>query len=313
MNHQNRFLEKSPSYYEYAQQQSYTPNLFDQATLQADFNIRVLWGNYTHYGVQHKKPPRTKLHEHSFFELYCILSGALICHGIDNKIFEIPAGNFILTAPQTQHFFEQLTEEVEVFVMTFELISKNNEQGQQLLSPFASLTHEIASLNSGTCSIIEQIMQEYNDNKSFGIQKSKLFLQILTFDLLRTILEKKNFFQMEFSSCDTRLVALKKHISDNSNCFFTVSELAKYLKISPRHLNNIIRNELGISAKDFIDKQKSKQAKKLLLETKLSIQQIGDQLGFSDPYNFSRFFKRVEGISPILFRTTNIDYNKSKE
>ena len=47
---------------------------------------------------------------------------------------------------------------------------------------------------------------------------------------------------------------------------------------------------------------KARQARKLLLETELSLQQISEMLGFSEHNNFNRFFKRIEGMPPGIFR-----------
>ena len=50
--------------------------------------------------------------------------------------------------------------------------------------------------------------------------------------------------------------------------------------------------------------KKSEQARKLLLETELSLREISEQLGFSEHNNFNRFFKRMEGLCPGIFRAS---------
>jgi len=44
------------------------------------------------------------------------------------------------------------------------------------------------------------------------------------------------------------------------------------------------------------------EAKRELVYTSMTISQISDQLGFSEPAYFSRFFKRMTGQSPKDFR-----------
>ena len=44
------------------------------------------------------------------------------------------------------------------------------------------------------------------------------------------------------------------------------------------------------------------EAKRNLVYTAMTIQQVSDSLGFSEPAYFSRFFKRYAGVSPRAFR-----------
>ena len=44
------------------------------------------------------------------------------------------------------------------------------------------------------------------------------------------------------------------------------------------------------------------EAKRQLVYTTQTIQQVSDDLGFSEPAYFSRFFKRFAGVSPRAFR-----------
>ena len=202
----------------------------------------------------------------------------------------------------SQHSLKRITPDAESFAVTFEPICKDTEQGKKLQTRFDSIISIEDALDSESYQLIELIMQEFHDNQAFCTQNVKSLLNILITNFIRSIFEQKQFKTSAWQLYDTRLINLEKYISDNPNRFFSVSELAEYLNISTRHLNNIIDDELGISAKSFIDIRKAKQASKLLLETDLNLQQISEQLGFSDHNNFNRFFKRVEGMSPGSFR-----------
>ena len=56
------------------------------------------------------------------------------------------------------------------------------------------------------------------------------------------------------------------------------------------------------TAKTLIDERIIKEAKRMLKESSLSIEQIARELRFSSIESFSRFFKRVAGISPSKSR-----------
>jgi AraC family transcriptional activator of pobA len=44
------------------------------------------------------------------------------------------------------------------------------------------------------------------------------------------------------------------------------------------------------------------EAKRSLIYTSMTVAQVADALGFADPAYFSRFFKRLSGLSPSDFR-----------
>jgi AraC-like DNA-binding protein len=58
----------------------------------------------------------------------------------------------------------------------------------------------------------------------------------------------------------------------------------------------------GLTAKAVIDQRVALEAKRLLHHSPASVVRIGHQLGFSEPTNFVKFFRRVVGITPQGFR-----------
>ncbi|WP_052362140.1 AraC family transcriptional regulator [Geminisphaera colitermitum] len=81
-----------------------------------------------------------------------------------------------------------------------------------------------------------------------------------------------------------------------------VGELAAALRCSAPYLNRVFRSSLGLPAKAFIDQYRFETARRLLLETSLNVAEIAGELGFDDAFRFSRFFKRLSGKSPRLYR-----------
>jgi YesN/AraC family two-component response regulator len=40
----------------------------------------------------------------------------------------------------------------------------------------------------------------------------------------------------------------------------------------------------------------------LLSQSKMKIKEVGDKIGYDDPYYFSRIFKKVTGKSPVQYK-----------
>lgn len=77
---------------------------------------------------------------------------------------------------------------------------------------------------------------------------------------------------------------------------------ADKLAITPKHLSAVIKKASGKSPSEWIDEHVILEAKVLLKTTKMTIQQISDELGFSDQSFFGRYFKRHVGMSPKNYR-----------
>ena len=81
-----------------------------------------------------------------------------------------------------------------------------------------------------------------------------------------------------------------------------IEHYAAKLGISAAHLNALCRRLAGQSALQMIHQRLLLEAKRHLVYTTLTVQQVSDSLGFSEPAYFSRFFKRYAGVSPRAFR-----------
>lgn len=83
-----------------------------------------------------------------------------------------------------------------------------------------------------------------------------------------------------------------------------LKDYAATLGISNAHLNALCRRLCGQSALNLINQRLLLEAKRNLVYTSMTINQVSDSLGFSEPAYFSRFFKRSTGLSPKQFRIT---------
>ena len=308
MTKETRYLKNPPAFYEYAMQRANTAEIFNRTTLPESFHLRVFWCRYIHYSNQERIRPNSKLHSHSFFELHCILNGELLYNGSEGLDRRAAAGEFLLIAPRRGHYLTSLSPEAETFAITFEPYCQDTDDGNALQARFDSISEVIAPLTAGTCQLIELIMQEFHEGRSFCTENVKMHLNALIIDLMRSIFEGDGDTRHRDnlparSLHDIRVRELEKYVDDNPSRLITAEELAEHLNISTRHLSNIMNTELGISPKSFIDSKKAAQARKLLLETNLPLQRVSEMLGFSEPNNFNRFFKRIEGMSPGTFRS----------
>jgi len=94
-------------------------------------------------------------------------------------------------------------------------------------------------------------------------------------------------------------------IEKNRHRSISAASVAHAIGCSSGHLASLFRKYSGTSLKNYIDEAKSAFIKQYLLYSDLSITDIAALAGFDDIYSFSRFFKRLAGVSPNAFRKNN--------
>jgi len=77
---------------------------------------------------------------------------------------------------------------------------------------------------------------------------------------------------------------------------------AEELHITVAHLYDTIKNITGDSVSTYIQHYCMLEAKRLLCFSKLTVREIGYQLGYEEPVYFGKLFKKVTGLTPLQFR-----------
>ncbi|MGI4984328.1 MAG: helix-turn-helix domain-containing protein [Janthinobacterium lividum] len=83
---------------------------------------------------------------------------------------------------------------------------------------------------------------------------------------------------------------------------WSITRYCDQLGITTAHLNTLCRHLLERSALDVVHQRLLLEAKRNLIYTALPVSGIADLLGFAEAAYFTRFFKRLAGVSPTQFR-----------
>lgn len=84
----------------------------------------------------------------------------------------------------------------------------------------------------------------------------------------------------------------------------SISFYAGKLCISPKYFAQVILQESGRYAKDWIQDFVIRDAKSMLKSGNRTVQEVSDALHFSSPSSFGRYFKHAVGCTPVQFRKT---------
>jgi AraC family transcriptional activator of pobA len=81
-----------------------------------------------------------------------------------------------------------------------------------------------------------------------------------------------------------------------------VSAYAQKLHVSEKRLGQATYKVLGKTPKELINARILLEAKRLLVHGNQSIKEIGFQLGFEEPTNFIKYFRKHTNKTPVRFR-----------
>ena len=90
-------------------------------------------------------------------------------------------------------------------------------------------------------------------------------------------------------------------LREANDCQPTLDDMARQLNISARTLDRYLELE-GVSYRELAMRTRNERAKHLLDGGKFAVSEIAYQLGYSDVANFSRSFKRLNGVPPSAYR-----------
>ncbi|MGB0506523.1 MAG: GlxA family transcriptional regulator [Pikeienuella sp.] len=94
------------------------------------------------------------------------------------------------------------------------------------------------------------------------------------------------------------IVAMESHVADP----LTLSDLAGFSMVSPRHLNRVFQDSFGMTTMAYYRNLRLDVARRLLTATPMSLTEIALATGFASSAHFSRCFAVNYGVSPSKAR-----------
>ena len=92
------------------------------------------------------------------------------------------------------------------------------------------------------------------------------------------------------------------YIREHSEQKFSLSEIAGALFVNSNYLARVFKHETGRTLLWYHNAVRCENAGKMLLETKLSVAEIGSAVGYISPAHFSHQFRKMTGLSPSEWR-----------
>lgn len=248
-----------------------------------------------------------KPHRHSFYQVLFIEKGRGL-HRIDFKNFSIDSPVVFFLSPGQVHNLVFDNTDVEGYMINFsedyfnEFLARKGFIDELCLF---KRNGEIKPINPGLelpefRRIIENIALTYFKKPQYWFEKIRVMLL--------------EFFYL--TACDLEKVKSEENLKSNQHILKRFEDLiekhfsewhhpqvyANELAITANYLNAKCKASSGKTAGQWIRARLILEAKRLLVNSDLSISEISYQLNFEDNSYFTKFFKSGTGISPSDFR-----------
>ncbi|WP_299708848.1 helix-turn-helix domain-containing protein [uncultured Tenacibaculum sp.] len=253
----------------------------------------------------------TTIHRVEFYHIFLITEGDG-SHTIDFTEYSYETATLFTLRKNQLHCFNRSNNAngyLLLFTEDFLLshfnkieVSKSIQLFNNLLSmPKITLTKDEFS---DILKLISRIKTEYfdtYDDFSVGIIRSILHILITKLYRIKTR-DNQNLLQRKYFN---EFIQFQKLVEENYATTKKVIDYANQMNCSTKTLNNICNNIIGKSAKVIIDEVVITQTKRYLISTTLSVKEIAYKVGFDEPSNLYKYFKKYTGCPPELFRKNN--------
>ncbi len=217
---------------------------------------------------------------------------------IDKTLFNIHPGQLLIIPPDTPHIYQ--ADSADPWSILW--IQFTGEQTQSLLNTLGVTVCKPLLYVPDTqlmCDAFEDVYACLN------YHYSDAGLLAMTSELMRLFSKIKlhqGFAKPQRQSAENRVAATQDYMERHLDTLLTLEQMAAHSGQSVSYYSKLFKERTSQSPMAWFIQLKIRKACELLDQTELTVGEIATELGYNDPYYFSRIFKKVQGCSPAAYR-----------
>jgi AraC-like DNA-binding protein len=253
------------------------------------------------------------IRKNNFFELIYVVDGTGIQIINDNK-FHYRKGNLFLITPQDIHSFEILTPTKFFFLRFNEYYIKTNSQNGQMETVLRmeyilqNASHRPGCILKNKidkpliASLIESIINEQINQQIYHQKVTEQIVNTIITVVARNIALKlpKNIKETTGEMVLEILHYIQENIYDPKQLKAEI--ISEHFNISLHYLGKYFKKQTGETLQEYISNYKLRLIEARLLNSDMRINEIADELNFSDESHLNKVFRKHKGMNPSEFR-----------
>ena len=232
-------------------------------------------------------------HKHDFY-LSILFTKGKGTHEVDFETYTVKPGTLFILKPGQMHYWA-LSKDVDGFVFFHtkefydEGFTMERVDNYSFLKSFQS--HSYFKLDKKAASVLAELMSqitmEYKTHEYLKFQKIHALINLCYIQVARLNQPKESIKNELYLK---RLRLFEELLDKKYRTMKSAGEYASELSITEKHLNRIIRACMNKTTTQLISERIILEAKRMLVQAKYNVEEIGAELGYLDKSYFSRFF-----------------------
>ena len=147
----------------------------------------------------------------------------------------------------------------------------------------------------------DELYKRFHEIPVIDYKQYEATLRLLEF-FARQLGDLATQLSLEKDDIPNRIIKAKAYLEDHVTEEVSLDEVAKAVNLSSFYFSRLFKKETERSFVEYLSDLRVRKAQQLLGNTRMSISQVGFEVGFKSLTHFNRVFKKVTDTTPSAYR-----------